>query len=94
MIADKDSDRLYVGAAYGEGGVWSRWSDYVSSGDGGNVELRKVIGSAGLDYCRRNFRFALVETLLPTLPDEAVATREKYWKNILRTRTRRGLNLN
>ena len=94
VIADEHSDRLYVGAASGAGGVWSRWSEYVSSGDGGNVELREVIGDAGLDYCRRNFRFALLEALIPTEPDEAVAAREAYWKKVLRTRGRRGLNRN
>ena len=93
-IADTRSDRLYVGAASGDGGVWSRWSEYVSTGDGGNAELREVIGRAGLDYCRRYFRFALVEALLPTAPGEAVTARETYWKQALRTRGKRGLNRN
>ena len=94
VVADTRLDRLYVGAAYGEGGVWSRWSNYVSSGDAGNVELREVIGGAGLDYCRRHFRLALVETLLAAAPDEAIAARETYWKEVLLSRGTRGLNRN
>lgn len=94
VIADTRSDRLYVGAAYGDGGVWSRWSDYASSGDGGNVELREVIGGIGLDYCRRYFRLALVEPLLATASGEAIAARETYWKQVLLSRGRRGLNRN
>lgn len=93
-IADTPSDRLYVGAAYSDGGVWSRWSEYVSTGDGGNVELQEVIGPDGLDYCRRNFRFALLEAMLPTAPLEEVTARETYWKKVLRTRGERGLNRN
>lgn len=94
VISDARLDRLYVGAAYGEGGVWSRWSNYVDSGDGGNVELRKVIGNNGLDYCRQHFSFALLEVLLQTSPDEAIRDREKHWKKVLLTRGRRGLNHN
>ena len=94
VIADTRSDRLYVGAANGEGGVWSRWSNYVHTGDGGNVELGDAMSEGVLDYCRRHFRFALLETLLPTAPAEAVAVRETYWKRVLRTRGKRGLNRN
>lgn len=94
VIADTQTDRLYVGAAYGEGGVWSRWSNYVDTGDGGNVELREVIGDSGLDYCRQHFRLALVETLLETTPDQAIAARETYWKQVLLSRGKRGFNKN
>ena len=94
LISDKRSDRLYVGAAYREGGIWSRWSDYVHSGHGGNIELRGVVGKRPHNYCRRHFRFALLEVLLQTTPDEAVITRESHWKQVLRTRGPRGLNKN
>ncbi len=30
----------YVGSAYGGGGFWSRWQEYVRSGHGGNVTLK------------------------------------------------------
>ena len=93
-IADTRLERIYVGAAFGEGGIWSRWAAYVSSGDGGNVELGQVIGQQGLAYCRSHFRFTLLETLLQTTPSDVVAVREAHWKQVLLTRGRRGLNRN
>lgn len=30
----------YVGSAYGDGGFWSRWQDYIRTGHGGNVALK------------------------------------------------------
>lgn len=42
--------------------AWSRWCEYVASGHGGNVELRALVSDPTLDYCRTNFRFALLET--------------------------------
>src|SRR5262249_51013254 len=30
----------YVGAAFGDGGFWQRWQDYVQTGHGGNVALK------------------------------------------------------
>ena len=88
---------FYVGAAYGEDGVWQRWAEYADNGHGGNAELKKLVAADGLDYCRSHFRFALLEQLLDTMPDEAVAARESYWKDILRSRSSyssRGLNHN
>ena len=93
VISDVRSDRLYVGAAYGKGGVWSRWSNYVDSGHGENVELRDLTDTKGRDYCR-NFRFALLEVLVQTMPAEAIFSRERHWKQVLRTHGQRGLNRN
>ena len=87
-------DHLYIGAAFGDGGVWSRWAEYVSSGHGGNVELRRIVRDQGLAYCRSHFRFTLLETLLQTAPDDVVKSRETHWKQVLRTRGHRGLNRN
>lgn len=70
-IADGGTGRLYVGAACGEGGVWSRWREYTESGHGGNAELRKLLEDRGLDYCRRHFRFSLLETHGARIADEA-----------------------
>ncbi len=94
VISDARSGRLYVGAAYGEGGVWSRWSDYVHSGHGGNAELQKMVDAEGIKYCRRYFRFALLEVVGGNTPDGAVVAREQHWKQVLRTRGRHGLNRN
>ena len=83
--------RLYVGSAYGDEGIWSRWSDYVETGHGGNAELRSL--APNLDYCRVNFRFALLEYLPAYTEDAKVIGRESHWKDILMTREY-GLNQN
>ncbi len=86
--------RQYVGAAYGEQGIWSRWVDYLKTGHGGNAALRELIGNGGLRYCRRHFRFALLEHMSRNTLDGSIQDREAHWKRILGTRDRGGLNRN
>ena len=37
LITDTKTGRRYVGSAYSEHGIWSRWCSYVASGHGGNI---------------------------------------------------------
>ena len=83
LITDVETKRRYVGSAYGEGGVWSRWCQYVETGHGGNVELRKLVDEPTLSYSRKNFRFALLENRSVRTPDDVVIARESFWKRIL-----------
>ena len=39
LIQDKLSGKLYVGSAYGDQGIYGRWSDYAKNGHGDNQEL-------------------------------------------------------
>ena len=39
LISDTVTGKRYVGSAYGDQGIWSRWSAYVATGHGGNPEL-------------------------------------------------------
>ena len=94
LITDTKTGRRYVGSAYGEHGVWSRWCSYIGSGHGGNVELRSLVSDPTLDYCRVNFRFALLEHRSNRTPHETVIAREAFWKRILLTRGKQGLNRN
>ena len=94
LLADEGTGRLYVGAAYGNGGVWSRWREYIETGHGGNAELKKLLEDRGLDYCRRHFRFSLLETHGARIADEAVVERESHWKRVLQSRGVSGLNRN
>lgn len=93
LITDTSSrtPRQYVGSAYGEDGIWSRWRNYVETGHGGNAELKDLVED--LDYCRASFRFALLEYLPSRAEDDAVIARETYWKQVLMTREY-GLNRN
>jgi hypothetical protein len=93
LITDQKTGKRYVGSAYGDQGIWSRWCAYVASGHGGNVELRALVTDPTLDYCRSNFRLALLEHRLERTPDELVIQRESFWKRILLTREH-GLNRN
>lgn len=94
LITDVRTGGQYVGAAYGNQGVWSRWRDYVDTGHGGNVELRALLTSGGLDYCRNHFRFALLESHSARTADDVVIQRERHWKQVLQSRGSLGLNRN
>lgn len=95
LISDILTGKRYVGSAYGEGGgIWSRWCSYVATGHGGNAELRKLVSDPTLDYCRKNFRFALLEHRPRMTPDETIIEREGFWKGVLLSRGQFGLNRN
>jgi hypothetical protein len=94
LITDTLTGKRYVGSAYGQGGIWSRWHNYVETGHGGNVELRPLVPDADLSYCRANFRFALLEHRAISTLESVILTRENYWKSLLLTRGDQGLNHN
>jgi hypothetical protein len=94
LISDISTGKRYVGSAYGEEGIWSRWCSYVATGHGGNIELRALVSDPTLEYCRKSFRFALLEYRPSSTPDEVIIEREGYWKSILLTRGEHGLNRN
>ena len=94
LITDTSTGRRYVGSAYGDQGIWSRWRTYSENGHGGNVELRQLANDPDLSYCRAHFKFALLEHRLNSTPDDVIIARETYWKRILLTRGEQGLNRN
>ncbi|MCA8835264.1 MAG: GIY-YIG nuclease family protein [Proteobacteria bacterium] len=100
LITDTKTEKKYVGSAYGENGIWSRWVDYINTGHGGNKELRvlinkeKSVGQTDIDYCRSSFKFSLLEQCLTNMPDKKIIERETFWKDILLSRGVQGLNLN
>jgi hypothetical protein len=57
LIVDKKNGKMYVGSAYGDLGIWSRWSCYIGTGHGWNDELTKLIKDNGIQYARDNFQF-------------------------------------
>lgn len=94
LVSDVVTGKRYVGSAYGSQGIWSRWSNYVNTGHGGNAELRVLVSAPTLEYCRRSFRFALLEVRPGPTPDEVILARETFWKRILLSRGEHGLNRN
>ena len=93
LISDTSTGKRYVGKASGGQGIWSRWGEYVNSGHGWNKELRELVGDK-LDYARENFKFTLLEYRPAPTPDETIDKRESYWKEVLLTRGKYGLNQN
>lgn len=94
LISDTKTGKRYVGSAYGDQGIWSRWCGYIATGHGGNVELRALVSVPSLDYCRKWFRFAVLEYRPGPTSDEVILSREAFWKRILLSRGEQGLNRN
>ena len=94
LITDIASERRYVGSAYGDQGIWSRWCSYIASGHGGNAELRALASDPSLEYCRKSFRFSLLEYRSSRTADDIIIGRESFWKRVLITRGEQGLNRN
>jgi len=85
LIRDKSTGKLYIGSAYGDQGIYGRWSVYAKNGHGGNKELRDLDAS--------NFEFSILEIVSATTTAEGVITCENKWKEKLGTR-QFGLNKN
>ena len=85
LITDKQTGKLYVGSATGDGGIWERWSEYAKNGHGGNKEfvvLLKEKGSKYSDY----FQYSILEIADTHSTVNDVLGRESYWKDILCSR--------
>lgn len=93
-ILDKTNGKKYVGSAYGDFGIWSRWSCYIGTGHGWNDELTKIIKKHGFDYAKENFRLTLLEYLPMKTEDSVVINRESFWKEALLSRGDFGYNKN
>jgi len=92
-IFDTSDRKAYVGSAYGDtdsnqqgGNLLGRWLGYAATGHGGNTLLRKRDPD--------NFRFRILERLMPDMSPEDVNRREVAWKKRLHTRSPVGLNDN
>ena len=92
LISDNVSGKLYVGAAYGEGGFWQRWASYAATGDGGNKELVELLSKEGESRANA-FRYSILEIADIHTGMEDIIAREKHWKKVLLTRSH-GLNAN
>ncbi len=85
LIKHKLDGALYVGSAYGKGGILGRWAIYAKSGHAGNKSLKN------LDP--QNFEFSVLEISPSTMSADDVIARENRWKECLGTR-QFGLNDN
>lgn len=94
LVTDRSNGKRYVGSAYGTAGIWSRWAVYAGTGHGHNDELTQLVAAEGMEYARKNFRFALLEYRPMKTDDAAIWAREVYWKEALLSRVPLGYNKN
>ena len=94
LIVDKFNGKKYVGSAYGDSGIWSRWCTYINTGHGYNDELVMLIENNGIDYARKYFQFAILELRSMKTDDDTIINRESFWKEVLLTRGIFGYNKN
>ena len=89
MLTDMKNGKRYIGSAYGEYGIWSRWSQYCFNGHGGNKELLNLVEKEGYEYVENNFKFTLLEIHPMYTPDESIILRENYWKEVMMSRNKK-----
>ena len=89
LITDRSNGKQYVGSAYGSNMLWGRWSNYIYSGHGGNVELMRL----KFDYIKENFQYSILEIADSKAADDYIISREMWWKKAL-LRNKFGYNLN
>lgn len=87
VIHDRLTGQPYVGSAYGDTGIWQRWSRYAETIHGDNVGLRALVDRTGAEYARQNLMFALLEFWSMRTEDQHVLDRETYWKEVLLSRS-------
>lgn len=92
LINDTESGKLYVGSAYGEEGIWGRWSYYVkTNGHGDNKALKNIIKD-DVNYAE-NFQFSILMLLPSTVTSDEAIRKESLFKKKLGTNSF-GLNSN
>lgn len=91
VITFKDG-RNYVGSAYGEVGIWSRWNAYALSRHGDNAEMRELDNQTEGKFIE-GARFTLIEAWPTRTEDSLIIQREGYWKEALMSR-KTGINRN
>lgn len=96
VITDTKTGKLYVGSAYGQDGIYGRWSAYLKDGydkeecednQYPNKELRELVNNKGFKYIQTNFQYTLLEIFSKNdIGKQKALDREKYWKQVLKTR--------
>ena len=82
LITDISNGKMYVGSAYGENMILGRWQSYIKTGNGGNIELKKL----SFDYIKQNFKYSILDIFKSTVDDQLIIAKENWWKSVLQTR--------
>ncbi len=92
MIIDGNTGKQYIGSAYGDKAIYSRWANYAATYHGGNLELIKLYEEFGEEYFDR-FKFFILRIMPKKTPVDDVIATENYYKERYMTR-KFGLNDN
>jgi hypothetical protein len=82
LLTDISNGKMYVGSAYGENMILGRWREYIASGHGGNIGLKKLT----FDYIKQNFKYSILDIYKSTTDDKIIIDRESWWKGVLQSR--------
>lgn len=91
LISDITTGEVYVGSAYGKGGIFARWSAYARTVHGGNKLLRDKLERD--PDCVRRFKYSIVRVFEYGTPKEEVISHESLVKEKIGARAW-GLNAN
>tara|TARA_X000001036_G_C20681032_1_gene805906 strand:+ start:2258 stop:3124 length:867 start_codon:yes stop_codon:yes gene_type:complete len=91
LILDNSTGQQYIGSAYGGEGIWQRWSEYATTGHGGNLELKSLLQKD--PAYARNFKFSVLQSLPSNITPREIITIEALYKDKLGSRAH-GLNRN
>ncbi|HEV2246163.1 MAG TPA: GIY-YIG nuclease family protein [Terriglobia bacterium] len=92
LIVAESTGQQYIGSASGIGGIWRRWEDYESSGDGGNAALKQIIAKNPSDF-PRGLRFSVLHHFSSGTTTAVAVQIEELYKKKLGSRVI-GLNRN
>ncbi|WP_319200071.1 GIY-YIG nuclease family protein [uncultured Ilyobacter sp.] len=87
LLTDQNTGKHYVGSAYGNDGIWGRWSQYIYNYNGGNKELVQLTCEHGEEYFKNNFKFTVLETVGSSATDEEIIQKESLWKEKLMSKS-------
>lgn len=90
MLMDRSNGKKYIGSAYGQEGIWHRWTSYIYSQNGGNKELLQLDN----EYIKNNFNFTLLEWYALGTDIDFIISRENYWKKVMLSKTENGFGYN
>lgn len=82
LLTDTSNGKKYVGSAYGENMILSRWRAYVKNRQGGNIRLKQL----DFDHIKRNFKYSILDIYKSTTDDQLILERENWWKEVLQSR--------
>ena len=81
LIVDQESGMQYIGSAYGEGGLFGRWKNYVDTRHGNNKKMKELLKKDPERY--HQFQFSILQILPKTLTDDGVIAIETLYKKKL-----------